>query len=140
MSVLAEPLKSDIPVLKDVTSVAPVLDSQTTTSFSEPKQTISFSNVDEVERAYLNNKLELGTKIVVRIKETHLSGGEEDNVEHLRMLINIVVGEGIVESKAVCRHPTCRQTEPIPINIFKSPQQRISVLVEVVPLPLIHRT
>ena len=43
-----------------------------------------FSNVDEVERAYLNNKLELGTKIVVRIKETHLSGGEEDNVEHLR--------------------------------------------------------
>ena len=29
-----------------------------------------FSNVDEVERAYLNNKLELGTKIVVRIKET----------------------------------------------------------------------
>ena len=43
-----------------------------------------FSNVDEVERAYLNNKLELGTKIVVRIKETHLNGGEENNVEHLR--------------------------------------------------------
>ena len=43
-----------------------------------------FLNVDEVERAYLNNKLELGTKIVVRIKETPLSGGEEDNVEHLR--------------------------------------------------------
>ena len=43
-----------------------------------------FSNVDEVERAYLNNKLELGTKIVVRIRETHLSGGEEDGVEHLR--------------------------------------------------------
>ena len=36
-----------------------------------------FSNVDEVERAYLNNKLELGTKIVVRIKETHLSGGRK---------------------------------------------------------------
>ena len=43
-----------------------------------------FSNVDEVERAYLNNKLELGTKIVVRIKETDLNGGEENNVEHLR--------------------------------------------------------
>ena len=34
-----------------------------------------FSNVDEVERAYLNNKLELGTKIVVRIRETDLNGG-----------------------------------------------------------------
>ena len=43
-----------------------------------------FSNVDEVERAYLNNTLELGTKIVVRIKETSLNEGGENNVEHLR--------------------------------------------------------
>ena len=43
-----------------------------------------FSNVDEVERAYLNNTLELGTKIVVRIKETCPNGGKENNVEHLR--------------------------------------------------------
>ena len=64
---------------------------------------------------------------------------ESNNVEHLRTLINIVVGEGIVESEAVSRHPTRRQTEPIPINIFKSPNERIRVLVEIVPLPLVHR-
>lgn len=51
MSVLAEPLKTELPVLKDVTSLAPVTESHVTTSFSEPKQTISFSNVDEVQNA-----------------------------------------------------------------------------------------
>ena len=51
-----------------------------------------FSNVDEVERAYLNNKLELGTKIIVRIRETDLKGGEENNVEHLRRYETTTVG------------------------------------------------
>ena len=50
VSVLAEPLKAEIPVLKDVTSVAPGVETDTT-SFSEPNQTISFSNVDEVQNA-----------------------------------------------------------------------------------------
>ena len=31
-----------------------------------------FANVEEVERAYSNNELELGTKITVRIKESIL--------------------------------------------------------------------
>ena len=51
VSVLAEPLSSNIPVLKDVTSLTPLSDSQVTTSFSEPKQIISFSNIDQVQNA-----------------------------------------------------------------------------------------
>ena len=51
LSVLAEPLKSDIPVLKEVTSFTPISEAQITASTLEPKQTISFSNVDEVQNA-----------------------------------------------------------------------------------------
>tara|TARA_B100000575_G_scaffold290370_1_gene293946 strand:+ start:5116 stop:9375 length:4260 start_codon:yes stop_codon:yes gene_type:complete len=43
-----------------------------------------FSNVDEVERAYFNNQLELGTKILVRIKETHFAEDSGDKVERHR--------------------------------------------------------
>ena len=51
-----------------------------------------FSNVDEVERAYLNNKLELGTKIVVRIKETHLNGGGETMLSICEDMRQLLVG------------------------------------------------
>lgn len=51
-SVLAEPVppSNNLPILKEVTSVAPPPIMETT-SFEEPKQTISFSNIDEVQSA-----------------------------------------------------------------------------------------
>ena len=102
VSVLAESLNSNIPVLKDVTSIASVSDSQATTSFSEPKQTISFSNVDEVQNAETKVvSTEEAPKDVVSLErraeenyQKQLAMEEEDNDDDDR--IKIHGGENIV--------------------------------------------
>ena len=103
-SVLAEPLKTEIPVLKEVTSAAPPLYSQPTTSFSEPKQTISFSNTDEVQSAETRAiSTEEAPKDIVslerRAEENHqkqLAMEEEDDDEDIEDRIKIHANENII--------------------------------------------
>lgn len=103
VSVLAEPLKTELPVLKDVTSVASLPESQVTTSFSEPKQSISFSNIDEVQNAETKVvSTEEAPKDVVSLekraeenyqKQLALEGDDEDDEDDR---IKIHGGENIV--------------------------------------------